>query len=449
VHVAHRVLLGLALCSAAAGSDLAGTSREPAESKSSETAPSVQSLLDAAVELIREGRSRAAMAALDQAERLEPQNPWLWFYRGLAEHNLGNVCSAMESFDRATDLLAEFGNPDPPLTEAIGRHRREARRQVLRLDYQVGLAYDTNVSFLGSTGSTLGITSGRRDGKFGQMVDVHYSPVTRRDELLTIGGRLGHVWNFSVEEFNYQDYGACVRYARMLAERWELSLQYDYDINLLGNESFLSNHALTPGLRYHWQPTNSPVWLNETGVFYQLNGQEFLYPTEPEYDRDGLVHSVGVEQSLKYHPLPRTQRTGDLSLGYRLDGVATEGREFDRTDHNFYLGASLPLLNPLSPNDYLILPDKELILRFNVNWQLGDYRHWSLLDRYSRRRDDQITTYAFTVSQKILDHPDWGELTLHGMINWTDARSNLLTSDWAEPYTYDKVVYGAQLQWTW
>ena len=129
--------------------------------------------------------------------------------------------------------------------------------------------------------------------------------------------------------------------------------------------------------------------------------------------------------------------------------MATEGTEYDRNDHNFYVGVSLPLLNPMSPNDYLILPDRELLFRFMVNWQLGDYRHWSQLDRFHRRRDDQINTYAFTVSQKIIDDPDWGELTLHGIINWMDARSNLITSDWSDPYTYDKVVYGAQLQWSW
>lgn len=445
---AQRVLL-ITVLYAGAGGGFAHTASRPAPQEAKETSPAAQTLLESAAELIREGRSRVAMATLDEVEKLEPQNPWLWFYRGLAQYNLGSVYPAMAGFDRATDLLAEFGNPEPELTEAIGRCRREARRQVLRMEYHVGLAYDTNVSFLGSAGNTLGFTSGRRDGKYGQTVDVHYSPVTRRDELLTIGGRLGHVWNFAVDEFNYQDYGSSVRYARMLAEQWELSLQYDYDINLLGNDAFLSNQALTPGLRYHWRTQDSPIFLDKTGAYYQLNAQDFLYPTESGYDRDGLVNSVGIEQSLKCHPLPWTERTGDLSFGYRLDHVATEGTEFDRNDHNFYVGMGLPLLNPMSPNAYLILPDKELIFRFNVNWQIGDYRRRSQLDRFNRPRDDCITTYAFTISQKLLDDFDGGELTLHGIISWMDARSNLVTADWAEPFSYDKVVFGAQLQWSW
>ena len=320
MRLVRHILLIAATCLSIPGQSSAATASQPATQSASDATPSIQALLDSAADLIREGRSRAAMGTLDQAEKLEPQNPWLWFYRGLAEYNQGNVYRAMESFDRATDLLAEFGNPDPKLTEAIGRYRREARRQVLRLDYQAGLAYDTNVSFLGSTGSTLGITSGKPDGKYGQTFDVHYSPLVKRDEVLTIGGRLGHVWNFSIDEFNYQDYGSSIRYARMLAEQWEVSLQYDYDMSLLGNDSFLSNHALTPGLTYHWRPTTDRSgWTRPASFISSTPRTSSIPPNPPTTATDSSTPSASSRASStapcrgRYGPVTSPWGTGSTA----------------------------------------------------------------------------------------------------------------------------------------
>ena len=36
-------------------------------------------------------RPREALRELKRVEQLEPDNPWLWFYRGLAEGSLGNI----------------------------------------------------------------------------------------------------------------------------------------------------------------------------------------------------------------------------------------------------------------------------------------------------------------------------------------------------------------------
>jgi len=192
-----------------------------------------------------------------------------------------------------------------------------------------------------------------------------------------------------------------------------------------------------------------PFWLDKTYVYYQFSARDFLFDTDPEFDRDGIVNALGVEQSFRFRPLPKTTRTGDLTLGYQLASVSTQGTEFDRNDHDFYVGFGLPLLRPWSPEQYLLLPDKELIFRFLVDFQIGDYRHRSLLDRFERLRDDLITTYSFSISQRIMEHPRYGDLTLHGIINWTDASSNVEMRDGADPFTYDKVVYGMQLEWSW
>lgn len=409
----------------------------------------VRSALESAGSFLRIDEPQAALEALQPIEQLEPKNPWLWFYRGLAHDRLGNAYVAMESLDRALDLLAEFGNPDPQLAETIRKHRRRTRRQVLNLNYQTGLAYDTNVSFLGNVAAATDLITGRQDGKFTSNLDFQFAPIATDNQTLVFGGRLGHTWHFAVEQFDYQDYGSSIRYARRFDRHWQASVQYDYDVTFLGNEPFLSNHALTPGLQYDWHPGTALFAPDKTNVYYQFSGRDFLFETEPAFDRDGIVNAFGIEQSFLFRPLPASSRTADLTLGYRFESISTQGSEFDRNNHDYYLGLGLPLLRPWAPDDYLILPDKELVFRFNVDFQTGDYRDRGLLDRFGRQRNDRITTYGFSISQRILEHPDYGDLTLHGIIHWTDARSDVEMRDRATPFTYDKVVYGMQLEWSW
>ncbi len=106
----------------------------------------------------------------------------------------------------------------------------------------------------------------------------------------------------------------------------------------------------------------------------------------------------------------------------------------------FYVDGGLPLL---------ILPDRELMLRFNGTRELDSYKNASLIDRYHRNRRDLLRTYSLALSQQILHHPRFGDLTLHAVVEWTDADSNVSISDGVYPFTYNKNLYGIQLEWTW
>ncbi|MBN1492439.1 MAG: hypothetical protein JXA69_21180 [Phycisphaerae bacterium] len=409
----------------------------------------IRSAFEAAVTHLHAGQPREALEALATVEQREPDNPWLGFYRGLAQSRLGNAYEAIASFDGALDTLAALGDPEPALADSIAWHRREARRQVFSLSYQAGLAYDTNVSFVGDAAVGLGLVSGRSDSKVGSTFGLHYAPLATEDHALSLAARVGHSWHCEVDEFNYQDYGAGLRYARRVAERWEASLAYDYDMTLLGNESFLSVHALRPGVAYNWPVGTGRAWLDRTGVYYEFAARDFLYPTTRLFERDGVVNAVGVEQRFAFRPLAESPRTGDATLGYRYESVSTEGTEFDRNVHMFYAAFALPVLNPWRPAEYLLLPDKELVFRFNVSWEADRYREHSLLDRYRRKRSDLITTYAWQLSQRLFEHPGYGDIILHALVHWTDANSDLMTKQGAAPFHYDKLVYGVQLEWAW
>ncbi len=410
---------------------------------------SVRDALERTAVLLQNGQARQALDALAPIESVEPDNPWMWFYRGSAYAQLRQPYRAMESYDHALDVLAEMSDPDPELAATLRSHRKQARRQVFGFSLKTGLAYDTNVTFLSGGASTLGLIAGQADSLFETGTRVDYAPIADEKETLAFGARLGHSWHFSVERFNFQDYGGYVRYARTLDDRWEAALQYDYDMTFLGNDPFLSNHAVSPSLTHHWPGGAGPFRLDRTTLYYLFEGRDFLFPTDAMLDQDGVVNAVGLQQSFKIRPLPAVPWVCDASLGYRLGSVATEGSEFDRLAHHWYAGLECPLLNPAKPEEYLIIPRRELRFRFGAHWQMDLYRNSSLFDYDRDHRSDLLTTLTFGLSQKLIEDDRWGDLILHGLIDCTNANSNVTQRDGVSPFTYNRVVYGLQIEWAW
>lgn len=410
---------------------------------------SVRDALDRAAFLLNVGNAHDAIDALKMVERHEPNNPWLWFYRGSADLQQDEPYRAMEHLDRATEILVELGDPDPALMRRIRHVRAAARRQVFSLSLTTGLAFDTNVTFLSGGASTLGLIAGEQDGKFASQFQVNFSPIADSQQKLTIGVRTGQTWHFSIESFDYQDYGGYVRYARRLTESVTLSVQYDYDFTYLGNQPFLSNHALRTALSYAWSSDNTRFRPIDTQVYYLFEHRDFRFDVTPAFDQDGFLHAVGIQQRFEFRPLADSSWTWNLRSGYEFGRIATDGTQFDRRTHAFFLGLSMPLLNPIKPHEYLILPDKPLSFDFDVSWLIADHINESLDDADHDRRSDLVTSYGFVLSQVLMDDPEDGELVLHAIVHWTDADSNVETSRRISPFTYDKVVYGIQLAWSW
>lgn len=406
------------------------------------SAVSVAPLLESAADSLAADRPAEALATLRQAESVEPGNPWLWYYHGLAHLQLEDWYRSMESLDKARDLLAGYGDPDPALAASIREARSRARRRVFHMGMQIGLAYDSNVTFLGDAGDTFDVISGRGDSRFMSRFDFAYAPIADATERLTIRGRLAHAWQFSVEDFNYQDYGATIHYQRRLDDHWVSSLQYDYDITYLDNEPFASIHSLTPSLAYAWNGGDGRFRPNETRLSYRIDARDFLFDTEHQFDRDGFVNAVGLDQSFKFKPLADGDWTWDVFAGYSFASLATEGREFDEFTHDFYAGVGVPLRNPL-------LPARDMRLNFTANVQIGDYRRASLLDRNYDERHDVITTFDLVLEHPLTADADRGDLTLNTIVGWTDADSNVVTRDFSAPFRYDKWIVGMQLVWSW
>ncbi len=404
--------------------------------------------LEAAAIHVRLGQFDEALARLDEVASVEPDNPWMHYYRGGALTGRGDFYDALAAFDAGLAALDALGD-DLELRQMIRTDRAKARRNVFNASLTMGLAYDTNVSFLGGGSSDLGDIAGLGNGVFDAAAQVDFAPIATKEHTLAGGFRTLQTRNFEIEEFDLQVYGAYLRYSRRFGDHWEATLRYDYDVTLLNNESFLSNHALTTSLRYRWLLPGEVIVPEATQVFYRLEARDFLFETDEDLDRDGLAHYVGVEQSFKLQPIAEFPWVWDVSTGYQYGSISTEGDEFDRKTHDFLVALDMPLVNPKSPDQFLILPDRELRFRFDARWQIAAYQNESTFDRRRNVRDDLITDYGFTLSQTLLDDPDDGKVVLRGLIRWTDAESNVVLSDRSSPFTYDKFVYGIQLEWSW
>jgi hypothetical protein len=404
--------------------------------------------LEAAAIHVRMGQFDEALTRLDEVESAEPDNPWMHYYRGGALAGRGDFYEALHAFDQALASLDALGD-DPELRQLIRTDRANARRNVFNASLTMGLAYDTNVSFLGGGSSDLDLIAGRGNGVFDMTSQIDFAPIATKEHTLAGGLRTLQTRNFEIEQFDLQVYGAYLRYSRRFDEHWEATIRYDNDVTLLNNESFLSNHAFSTSLRYRWLLPGEVIVPDATQIFYRLELRDFLFETDPDLDRDGLTHYVGVEQSFKVQPITEFPWVWDISTGYQYGSISTEGEEFDRKTHDFLVALDMPLLNPVQPDQFLILPDRELRFRFDARWQIADYQNKSSFDRRRNVRDDLITDYGFTLSQTLLDDPDDGRVVLRGLIRWTDAESNIVLTDRSSPFTYDKFVYGVQLEWSW
>ncbi len=408
----------------------------------------VRDALESAAVILQEGHPRAALELLDAVEAKEPRNPWLWFYRGCAWLQLRSPYAAMNALDTAADILHDLGNPAPDLLARIRQVRAGARRQVFNVSFNLGMAYDSNVSYLGDVG-TLDTPAGRGDMRYGLGLRLDLAPIADQRQALTAGTRIRTAWHFSVEQFNYQGYGSYLRYTRYLGDRWELAGRYDYDMELLGNDAFLSTHTLTASLTFRPKPSTARFRPTYTTIHYAFAAQEFFYDVDPEFDQDAVVHRVGVQQAFSLRQMPRSEWACDFLVGYTFSSYLADGSEYDRYVHDFHLGLGVPLINPAKPDEYLLLPDKELVFRFQANWEHASHWNGSRNDRDRDGRSDLITTLSFMASQTLLSDPDDGELVLHAIVNWTEADSNVTTRDLLHPFTYDKVIYGIQLVWSW
>ncbi|MHC5109776.1 MAG: tetratricopeptide repeat protein [Planctomycetota bacterium] len=408
-----------------------------------------RALIDEAFRHLQEGRAERALQVLDQLEAIEPLNPWLWYLRGMSEQQRFHFQSALAHFDRALEELERSGVEDDALESAIRNHHVETRRRLFSFDWQFGLAYDTNVSFLEDAAAQPGLIAGEDDGKFMNSMSLRVSLWESPTDHLWLEARTAQSWHFAVSEFDYQNYGGTLHYSRLLTEQLKLSLAYEYDYEMLDRDSFGSFQAGTAALSWRYDPWVTWITPLESVLFYRLESQDFHFPTEQVFDQDALSQQFGVSHSIRIQPFDEKAYHVDLRGSYRFGHFDTDGTEFDRREHTFGFGLSAPLRHPGKPEAYLLSPTLPLLLHFDVQWESDDFLRSSVVDRDGRRRYDHVMQYDVVLSQTLFDDPRMGRMIAHFVFSYTDTNSNVIADDRTRPYAYDKAVYGLQFHWAW
>ncbi len=407
---------------------------------------------DEAAGLIQEGKIEEALTKLDSVPLTQTTQPFLSYFRGVAYLELGQPRKALRYFEEGLEALAAMTRiQDPSVVpsdwDELRRLLADAHEQALHelsnfgLSLRMGLAYDSNVTFRGG-GPTGVLIAGRGDGLFATELAMGYALINDADQKLAWMIRASDSWHFSIGEFNYQDYATSLLYTRKLNSSWELDLWGVCDLSYLDNQPLQATQSIAPGIRYRWPVPDEVRVLaaEETFLEYRLGWVEYLASTSPELDRDGLANSIRLEQSLLLDPLQKGDWRCRLTAGYRWGSVSTEGAEYDRQFHLFDLRLAVPIQNPM-------LPHKEARLELLGGGLINDYRNRSQFDRYGGDRSELIMTAGLVFSQQVLEDAERGELWLHGLVFWNNSDSNVDTREGLDPFRYEKVLVGIQIEW--
>jgi hypothetical protein len=96
----------LAAANAAAALEYRSNELAPFQAASRGDNPAVLALLEAAEQALREGQPAQAATLLERALRVEPRNPAVWHYLGLARHELGDYEQAEAMAAKSHGLAA-------------------------------------------------------------------------------------------------------------------------------------------------------------------------------------------------------------------------------------------------------------------------------------------------------------------------------------------------------
>lgn len=418
--------------------------------------------LDAAIAQTILGRFEAAESGFQAFLKERPNDPLPYLFLAVAHYRQAkedpaHLPQAMENLDKAEQALQRSGRVDRSLEAHTKFYRglvylqqrnREAAREALQEGYdlapdsdiglkskeildqlvgrrpwelslRMGFDYDTNVTLRGNHVQRRINENTGADWRFGLGSAFTYRIVETDEFLLGVGGSTFNTWHAEIDDFDVQNYGANVYMAYTPADAdWlTLSVRYDWDFTLVGNQSFLGRHRMTPQI-----DVRETDWTN-TSLFYQFDVRNYYnQPSDRRLDRDGDTHVLGVIQ--RFEVAEMYDRPFTIDVSYRFENVDTRGTEFTSDNHVFSLGVGVPL-----PWD--------LTFDFVSEFEVQHYKQRSLFDFDRSRRRDFIYTFLFALTKQFNEH-----VSARFAVNTTNEDSNIRDQDRQEFFSFDRITYG-------
>lgn len=395
------------------------------------------------------GKYQEALASLDQAEKLDPKNPLVYFYQGVVSHELKSFNQSPALFSRAMALSPDLtptaryytgmsyyerglldqaqkefeaaiaaGEPESELARsarAILQQRTAAPKGPRQWDLNLSISgqYDTNVVLLPigiqPPGGTTGISQ-KDDFRTTFYARGEYRPI--QTSVWTAGGTYGFYQSFhqKLTAFDIQDHAPSVfiqRQIGIVAAR----LQYAFDYVRVGQDPFLFAHAVQPIITI----------AESNSLFSQI---QLRYQNKDFQDdrfagnsfRDGKNWLAGITQYAYF-----ANGTGNVRLGYTFDTdrtgggnppVATPGvqtnADWDYKAHRLSVGLGVPDFWTLKSN-------------FAFDYYHMDYDNPNSFSvGGTTKRRDNIMFFTATIGRPLAD---W--LSIAAEYNYTRDQSNL------------------------
>lgn len=413
-----------------------------------------QSWLGLAISQSQLGKYREALESLEQAQKLDPQHPLVYFYQGVVSHELRSFNQSSDLFSRAMALSPDLtptvryytgisyyerglfeqaqkeleaaiasGGPESELARtarAILQQQTAAPKGAKQWDLSLSASgqYDTNVVLLPLGVQPPGGTTG-----ISQKDDFRTTIYTRGEyraiqtPLWTAGITYGFYQSFhqKLAAFDIQDHAPSVFIQRqfgMVTAR----MQYAFDYVRVGQDPFLLTHAVQPIITI----AESNSLFTQLQVRYQnKNFQDDRFIGNSF--RDGTNWLAGVTQYAYF-----ADGTGHVRLGYTFDtdrtgggspSVATPGvqshADWAYTAHRLSIGVSLPEFWTIRST-------------FAFDYYRLDYDNPnSFSPNGTARRRDNIMFVTASISRRLTD---W--LSMSADYNYTRDQSNLPVFDY-------------------
>jgi tetratricopeptide (TPR) repeat protein len=400
------------------------------------------------------GNYHEALASLDTAQKLDPQNPLVYFYQGVVTHELKAFNQSPALFSRAMALSPDLtpsaryytgmsyyerglldqaqrefeaaialGEPESELARtarAILQQQTTAPKGPKQWDLNLSVSgqYDSNVVLLpigvqppgGSTG-----ISQKDDFRMTVYARGEYRPIQTTNWTAGISYGFYQSLHQKLTTFDIQDHAPSVFIQRQIGIA-TVRIQYAFDYVRVGQDPFLLAHAVQPIITFAEGDRH----------FTQL---QFRYQNKDFQDdrfagnsfRDGKNWLAGITQFAYF-----AQGAGHVRLGYTFDtdrtgggspNVATPGiqtnADWDYHAHRFSAGLGLP--------DVLTLKSSLAFDYYFMNYDNPS----SFSPNGTTKRRDEIMFFTATIGRSLTQN-----LSIAAEYNYTRDQSNLAVFDY-------------------
>lgn len=395
------------------------------------------------------GKYYEALASLEQAEILDPQNPLVYFYQGIVSRELKAFNQSPALFSRAMALSPDLtptvryytgvsyyerglldqaekefeaaiasGEPESELARsarAILQQRTAVPKGAKQWDLNLSISgqYDTNVVLLPTgvqpPGGTTGISK-KADFVSAFYARGEYRPIQTSEWTAGVAYGLYQSFHQKLATFDVQDHAPSVFVQRQLG-RVTARLQYAFDYVRVGQDPFLLAHAVQPIVTIAESDSQfTQIQLRYQNKDFQddrFAGNSF---------RDGKNWLGGVTQYAYF-----ASGTAHVRIGYTFDtdrtgggnpSVATPGvqtnADWAYKAHRFSVGLGAPEFWTLRPSlafDY-----------YRMNYENPN----SFSTDGTQSRHDNIMFFTATIARPL---NDW--LVMAAEYNYTKDQSNL------------------------